>query len=103
MRVLKVFLVAAMGAVALIFPALAQNFPDKPVKVTVPWPAGAAADAAVRLVADKLTRWWGHPVIVENRPGGNGWIAVEAVKKSAPDGYTILVMDNLLFALQPHV
>jgi tripartite-type tricarboxylate transporter receptor subunit TctC len=57
----------------------------------------------MRQVADKLTRWWGQPITIENRSGAHGWTAVEAVRKSAPDGYTLLQIDNLLFALQPHV
>jgi tripartite-type tricarboxylate transporter receptor subunit TctC len=103
MKALKFFAATAMAAAAFVSPALAQTFPDKPVKVIIPWPAGGGADAGMRLVADKLSRWWGQPITVENRSGANGWTAVEAVKKSAADGYNILVMDNLLFALQPHV
>jgi tripartite-type tricarboxylate transporter receptor subunit TctC len=104
MRALKVLAVTAMAAaVALTSPALAQSFPDKPVKVILPFPAGTGPDAVMRQVADKLTRWWGQPVTIDNKPGANGWTAVEAAKKSTPDGYTLLQIDNLLFALQPHI
>ncbi|WP_078201645.1 Bug family tripartite tricarboxylate transporter substrate binding protein [Cupriavidus necator] len=98
-------LFAAMIAfvVSLSCPALAQKFPDKPVKVILPYPVGTGPDMVMRRVGEKLSRWWGQPVIVENRPGGNGWIAVTAAKRSAPDGYTLLQADTLLFGLQPHL
>jgi tripartite-type tricarboxylate transporter receptor subunit TctC len=57
----------------------------------------------MRLVGEKLARSWGQQVIVENRPGGNGWIAIDAVKKSPPDGYTLLQLDDTHMALQPHI
>ena len=103
MRVLKAFVAAILVTAAWTCPAMAQNYPDKPVKVILPFPAGTGPDAVMRQVADKLTRWWGQPVTIDNRPGAHGWTAVEAAKKSAPDGYTMLQIDNLLFALQPHV
>jgi tripartite-type tricarboxylate transporter receptor subunit TctC len=104
MRALKILAVTAMAAAfALPFQAHAQSFPDKPVKVILPFPAGTGPDAVMRQVADKLTHWWGQPVTIDNKPGANGWTAVEAAKRSAPDGYTILQIDNLLFALQPHI
>ena len=70
--------------------AHAQNYPDRLVKIIVPFPAGGTADAIPRLVADRLTRKWGQPVVIENRTGAAGNIGAELVYRSAPDGYTLL-------------
>jgi tripartite-type tricarboxylate transporter receptor subunit TctC len=82
---------AALAAL-IALPAIgsAQDFPNRPVKVVVPFPPGGTADAMPRIVADWLSRKWGHPVIIENRAGAAGNIGAEVVAKSDPDGYTIL-------------
>jgi tripartite-type tricarboxylate transporter receptor subunit TctC len=82
---------AAMAALALLpgVPAHAQGYPAKPVKVVTPFPAGSGPDSALRLVADRLSKLWGQQVLVENRPGANGFIALGAAKAAAPDGYTL--------------
>ena len=104
MKVLKTLLATAIVAtMALTGTAMAQKFPDKPVKVILPYPPGTGPDNVMRHVAEKLARMWGQPVTIDNRPGGNGWIAVEAVKKSAPDGYTLVQVDTALFGLQPNI
>ncbi len=71
-------------------PALAQPYPNKPVKVLVPFVAGGTSDIVARAIAQKLTEA-GYTALVENRPGANGSIAGEALAKSPPDGYTIMV------------
>src|SRR5436305_1988536 len=71
-------------------PVQAQDYPDRPVKIIVPFAAGGTADAVPRLVADWLSRKWGRPVTIENRTGAGGNIGAEAVYRSAPDGYTLL-------------
>ena len=71
--------------------AEAQDFPNRPVRFVVPFPAGGSGDIAARLVGQKVSEMWGQPVIVENRVGGNTIIAAEFVAKSAPDGLTLLV------------
>ncbi len=71
-------------------PALAQSFPDHPVKIIVPFPAGGTADAVPRIIADWLSRKWGQTVIIENRSGAAGNIGAELAYRSAPDGYTLL-------------
>jgi tripartite-type tricarboxylate transporter receptor subunit TctC len=68
----------------------AQNYPARTVKIVVPFPAGGTADVMPRIFADWLSRKWGQPVVVENRPGAGGNIGAEAVAKSDPDGYTLL-------------
>ena len=72
-------------------PALAQTFPQRPVKVVVAWPAGGFVDVATRALTDKLASMWSQPVIVENKPGAYGLIGTEQVIQSAPDGYTWLI------------
>jgi len=69
----------------------AQAYPEKPIHIVAIFPAGGTADILARTIGDKLHQSWGQPVIVENRPGASGNIAAEAVAKSAPDGYTILL------------
>ena len=75
-------------------PAWAQdavpNYPTRPIRVIVPFPAGGAADALPRIVAERLAARWGQPVIVENRAGASGSIGAEAVARAEPDGYTLL-------------
>ncbi|MGH8849064.1 MAG: tripartite tricarboxylate transporter substrate binding protein, partial [Polaromonas sp.] len=73
-------LAALALAAAAFLPAGAgaQQFPTKPVRIITPFPVGGGPDGVARLVADKLSRAWGQPVIVENRPGGNGFIAIDA-------------------------
>ena len=71
--------------------AVAQSFPAKPVHVIVPFPPGGGADALARIMAPHLTKIWGQPVIVENRPGASGHIGADLVANSAADGYTLLM------------
>ena len=71
-------------------PARADGYPDRTVKIIVPFPAGGTADAVPRLVADWLSRKWGQAVVIENRTGAAGNIGAEVAYRSAPDGYTLL-------------
>ena len=83
---------AALAALVLsIVPALAQSFPTRGVKIIVPYPAGGATDITARAVAQQLSKMWGQSVIVENRSGAIGMIGAEAVAKSPPDGYTLML------------
>jgi tripartite-type tricarboxylate transporter receptor subunit TctC len=68
----------------------AQNYPVKPVRYVVPFPAGSGNDMVGRLVTDQLTRKWGQQIVVENRGGASGTIGAALVAKSPPDGYTLL-------------
>ena len=74
--------------------ANAQGYPNKPVRIIVPFPAGGLTDVFTRGLAQELTKLWGQQVIVENRPGANTIIAAEATAKSAPDGYTMLMAND---------
>ena len=71
--------------------ASGQGYPNKPVKLVVPFTAGSATDILARTVGQKLTEMWGQSVIVDNRPGAGGTIGTAIVAKSPPDGYTLLV------------
>ncbi len=71
--------------------ALAQEYPSKPVHVIITFPAGTATDIVGRVVAQKLSEFWGQPVVVENRGGAGGSIGTAIVAKAAPDGYTLLI------------
>ncbi len=72
------------------FAAGAQEWPAKPVRIIVPFPAGGSADLMPRIVAEKLAQRWGQPVIVDNRPGAAGNIGADAAYRAEPDGYTLL-------------
>ncbi len=84
-------IVLAAALLALAGPALADAFPSKPVKLVVPYPAGGPIDGVARGLAERLSRIWGQPVMVDNRGGANEIIAGDFTAKAAPDGYTILL------------
>jgi tripartite-type tricarboxylate transporter receptor subunit TctC len=95
-RLAALLLVAAQGA-------WAQGFPSKPVKIVSPYPNGLTPDIAVRAVAERLTRTWGQPVIVEPRPGANGFIAIGQAKKATPDGYELLLAGQSHLSINPRL
>lgn len=76
----------ALGSAAA---ALAQTFPEKPVRLVVPFPPGGATDALARLMGEKLGERWKQPVVIENKPGANTMLGTDVVAKSAPDGHTL--------------
>ena len=89
-RSLAVLLAAALGTSA----ALAQAYPNKPIKAIVPFAAGSATDQIGRAFAQKMQETLGQTIVVDNKPGVNGMLGADAVAKSAPDGYTILIGTN---------
>lgn len=90
-----------LGAIAAT--AQPQSYPLKPIKVIVPVAAGGTTDLTARLVSQKMAERLGHAVIIENRPGGNETIGTDAVAKSAPDGYTVLISAPAAIVVLPHL
>ncbi len=85
----------AIGLWALAgFGACAQTYPVRPLRIVVPFGAGGVADLTARVVGQKMSEGLGQSVIIDNRPGAGGIVAAELVAKSAPDGYTLLLMSN---------
>ena len=82
---------------------MAQGFPERPIKIIVPWPAGGTADTACRIIADKLSTRLSQPVVVENKPGANGMVGTGVAVRSAPDGYTIVYSSGAENAINPSV
>jgi len=101
-RILPAMLLASASAFTL--PALAQaDFPNKPVTLVTAFAPGSGPDAVLRLVAEKLGKTWNQRVLVENKPGGGGFIAMDGVKRAAPDGYTLLQLDSEHLSALPHL
>jgi tripartite-type tricarboxylate transporter receptor subunit TctC len=91
-------LISALLLISPLESTLAQEFPSRPVRIVVPFPPGGGIDVLVRGLAVELTQKWGHPVIIDNRPGAGGNIGTELVAKSAPDGHTLLATVNQTFS-----
>jgi len=99
---IKTFLAIA-ALVAVVPNVLAQNYPNKVIKIITPFPAGQGPDVLLRMVADKMSASLGQSVVVENKPGASGFIAFEAAKRSPADGYTLVQMDSFHMGTHPHL
>lgn len=88
----------ALAAVCMGSSAFADNYPAKPVKLVVPYPAGGPIDGVARGLAERLSRIWGQPVLIDNRGGANEIIAGDFTAKSIPDGYTIMLGTDPTFS-----
>ena len=108
MKSIKIAFCAVIAS--LSFGASAQSYPNKPIKIIVPYTAGGTTDLLARTVGHKLSEKWKQPVIVDNRPGANGIIGMDLVAKASPDGYTLglaspgthAVNETLYAATIPH-
>ncbi len=95
-------LVSGLGAAA----ALAQQapaFPARPITVIVPYAPGGLPDTVARVVGQKLSDKWGQPVVIENKPGGNGVVSAQALATRPADGYTLMITDGTMFSVNPYV
>ena len=99
LRSLIVFVAA--GMLVATSSAAAQSYPQKPIRLVVPYTAGGAGDIFARTMGQKLGEALGHQVVVDNRPGANGIIGMELVAKSPPDGYTIVMGNSAPMVLNP--
>ena len=99
--------VSASGAAAAEDPS--ASFPNRPIRMIVPFPAGGPSDIVARLIGQTMSQDWGQPVVIENRPGANTVIGAQAAAKAAPDGHTLfmaidstLVMNQYLYKNLPY-
>ena len=96
-----VLAVPGIGAAQTASTGSGQAYPNRPVRIIVPFPPGSPADIVARILGNKLTEQLGQQVIVDPRPGASGIIAVEIAKNAPPDGHTLLLATYNIFALLP--
>jgi tripartite-type tricarboxylate transporter receptor subunit TctC len=91
---LKTVFAAWLAVLGMALPAIAQNYPTRPIKFIVPFAAGSATDALARIVGGHASKTLGQPIIVENMAGASGVVAAQSVARAQPDGYTVLISTN---------
>src|SRR5579872_7332460 len=104
-RAVVALVIAFIAALVLpaASPAWAQaNYPERPIHIIVPFPAGGPSDVLARLIGDKMSIDFQQPVVVENRPGANTVIGAEAAAKASPDGYTLLMAIDSTLRSEEH-
>lgn len=84
-------------------PVSAQSYPNKSVRVILPYSAGSGPDSVMRTIGEKLTRDWNQQIVVDNKPGANGWLAIGETKRMPPDGYNLMGVDATHMTLQPQL
>jgi tripartite-type tricarboxylate transporter receptor subunit TctC len=101
---LQAMLAAGFAGAMPVRSAWAQggSFPDKPLRIVVPFAAGNTLDTALRQVAEEFKKNTGQPLLVDNKPGGSGIIAAQTVMSAPPDGYTLLLANTSMFTVNPH-
>ena len=92
---------SALAATAVGGPTFAQQYPNRPIRLVVPWPPGGVTDIVARLTAEKLQSELGQSIVVENKAGASGFIGTELVARSAPDGYTLLLVSASTHSVAP--
>lgn len=88
---------------SIVTPAQAQEFPTRPITIVLPYPPGASTEQVARMVQPIMQERFKQPVVIENRPGGNGAIGTQQVARAEPDGYTILLTTNALMTIVPNI
>src|ERR1700682_3007072 len=94
------FYVIALWCAAPLLPA-PQPYPTKPVRFIVPFPAGGAGDLVIRILAQKMSEEWGHPVVLDNRSGASGALGLQIAAKAAPDGHTLVLGTASTHSINP--
>ncbi|MBY0412261.1 MAG: tripartite tricarboxylate transporter substrate binding protein [Burkholderiaceae bacterium] len=102
MKAISTALVLALAALASPL-AYAQSFPDRPVRIIIPFPPGGATDTLARVVSQKMAKTLGQPVVIENRAGATGAIGSDAIAKAAPDGYNLLLATSSTHVIAPAI
>ena len=100
---MKCWLIALLAVVAIAAPARAQTFPNKTIRIIVPYPVGGSIDLTARVIAKNLQDSVGHNVIVENKPGANAAIGIEALLRSDPDGHTLVILSDSPITINVHL
>lgn len=95
--------IAAVLVVALSASAAEAQYPNRPIRIIVPFPPGGAPDLQTRIIAQRLSELLGQPIVADNRPGSNGNIAGDLAAKAAPDGYTVLLGQDSMFVTNPFI
>jgi len=93
----------AVALLAAAVPAAAQDYPAKPIQMLMPLQAGSAVDAMLRIVTERMSQNMGRQIVVENQPGAAGMIGAERVKRAAPDGYTVGVLNDSILTMIPNL
>lgn len=96
-------IVAAFLAVCASSSALAQTWPQRPIKVVIPFPPGGPSDIVMRTAAERILANLKQPIVIENQPDAGGNIGAASVARAAPDGYTFLFATDTLLTVNPHV
>ena len=95
--------IVAIAFIALFANAAQAQYPNRPIRIIVPFPPGGAPDLQTRIIAQRLSELLGQPIVADNRPGSNGNIAGDLAAKAAPDGYTVLLGQDSMFVTNPFI
>jgi tripartite-type tricarboxylate transporter receptor subunit TctC len=99
--VATIFALGSFASLAAFSPSLAQDYPNRPITLVVPYAAGGGNDLFARIASEKMSRTLGQQIVIENRPGAGGSTATRAVAKAAPDGYTLVIGGTGTLAVNP--
>ena len=104
-HLIRTFAGVMLASIVAAAPAAAQSvgWPKQPVKVLVPYSPGGLPDTVARVVGQRLSEKWGQPVVIENKPGGNGVVSAQVIMSSPPDAYTLLISDMSMFVINPFI